>query len=124
MGASSLTLVSDASKLDPLSADLFVFRNEETPPKKMSENNKAMVVDIEWVCQTVLHGQRVSQLASSAFLSNDAAEPLPLQRREQPMRPLVKVDLTDKGEAKRADGKGSSSSVPKNGGGKKRGEKG
>jgi len=67
MGAACIILETDPDSIELDSADIFVLADysDKKLPKILAKNShRARIVDVEWVYQTVIHGQRVSLLFS------------------------------------------------------------
>ncbi|KAL7417780.1 hypothetical protein BDY24DRAFT_411731 [Mrakia frigida] len=95
MGAASVILETDLSNIDLDSADIFVLPDHQKVPKILATNShKLRIVDVEWVYQTVIHGQR---------------------RKEQPLKKLVEDLLTREAAEEGGGGGGGAEGSAKKG---------
>lgn len=67
MGAISVTLQPNPSLVDPDTdqADLYILPDYEDVPARLRRNHSVRVVDVEWVKQTIIFGEKVSPPSAS-----------------------------------------------------------
>lgn len=123
MGAASVILETDLSNIDLDSADIFVLPDHQKVPKILATNShKLRIVDVEWVYQTVIHGQRVSPTLEEASKPEPNADLVSFflsssnpQRKEQPLKKLVEDLLTREAAEEGGGGGGGAEGSAKKG---------
>ena len=72
MGAISVTLQPDPDLIDPDTdqADLYILPDYADVPDELKGNHAVRVVDVEWVKQTIIFGEKVSHPTIFIFVSS------------------------------------------------------